>query len=160
MTRNLTTGNKQFVGLAKIPAIQSIKLLKPYAQLLRWMAIPAQFGVFSLYQTVYIFYFFVCFDILLEAQSMSGDSDNPFLASFDKLFGLFNKISKYDANSLGLGENTPYAYKLSVKPVISIYVPTMLNILSRQRMSCHSVMLAKLELAWQSTGKQTIVHMA
>ncbi len=50
--------------------------------------------VFSPYQTVYSFYFFVCFDILLEAKSMSGDSDNPFLASFGKIFGLFGKASK------------------------------------------------------------------
>ena len=50
--------------------------------------------VFSPYQTVYIFYLFVCFDILLEAKSMSGVSDNHFLASFGKIFRFLNKISE------------------------------------------------------------------
>jgi hypothetical protein len=50
--------------------------------------------VFSPYQAVYIFDLFVCFDVLLEVKSMSGVSDNYFLASFGKIFRLFNKISK------------------------------------------------------------------
>ena len=50
--------------------------------------------VFSPYQTVYIFDLFGCFNILLEAKSMPGVSDNHFLASFGEIVRFFNKISK------------------------------------------------------------------
>ena len=91
----LTTDNKQFVGVAKIPASQSICLLKPKCPAIKMGGDNTRtVRVFSPYRPVYIFELFVCFDILLEAKSMSSVSNNHFLASLVKIFRFLNKISE------------------------------------------------------------------
>ena len=89
--------------------------------------------LFSPHQPVYIFELFVCFDILLEAKSVSSVSNNHFLASLGKIFRFLNKISEIWRKIVRVAKIPPLTlYGLYICPIwhtyIYIYVTYMTHI--------------------------------